>query len=80
MIMTLGSAIHSLQAELYQRIIRKYKQQNFTPVDVYLIGNKISDEAKEIVDLRKWIHIKTYQDFLDNCRKRYQEYLNVVES
>ena len=67
------------QAELYQRIIKKYKGQNYNSIRVILIGNKISDEAREVVDLRKNIEIKTYQDFLESCRKRYDEYLKVIE-
>lgn len=67
------------QAELYQRIIKKYKGQNYNSIRVILIGNKISDEAREVVELRKNIEIKTYQDFLESCRKRYEEYLKVIE-
>jgi rubrerythrin len=68
------------QAELYQRIIRKYKKESYSGIEVNLVGNKISDDALEIVDLRRGIQIKTYQDFLDRCRKRYQEFLRVIES
>lgn len=67
------------QAELYQRIIKKYKGQNYTSIRVILVGNTISDEAREVVDLRKNIEIRTYQDFLESCRKRYEEYLKVIE-
>ena len=67
------------QAELYQRVIKKYKGQNYSSIRVILVGNKISDEAREIVELRRNIEIKTYQDFLESCRKRYEEYLKVIE-
>lgn len=66
------------QAELYHRIIRKYKAK-IGNIEVYLIGNKISTEAKEVAELRKGLMIKTYQDFLDDCKKRYQDYLKIVE-
>jgi hypothetical protein len=66
------------QAELYQRIIKKYKAK-LTTIEIYLIGNKISSEAGEIVELRKGVQIRTYQDFLDNCRAKHQEYLKVTE-
>lgn len=68
------------QAELYHRIIKKYKGKNYRSIEIYLIGNKISDEAREIVDLRKGVQIRTYSDFLENCRRRYQEYLKIVEN
>jgi hypothetical protein len=67
------------QAELYQRIIKRYKGQNYHSIRIILIGNTISDEAREVVELRKNIELKTYQDFLESCRKRYEEYLRVIE-
>lgn len=68
------------QAELYHRVVRKYKGQNYRKIDVYLIGNKVSSEAKEIEELRKGITIKTYSDFLEGCKRRYQEYLKVMDT
>ena len=68
------------QAELYQRLIKKYKGTTYSGIEVFLIGNKVSEEARDIVELRKGIQIRTYQDFLEKCRKRYQEYLEVVGS
>lgn len=67
------------QAELYHRIIKKYKGEKYNKIDVYLVGNKISDEAHEIAQLRKGVYIKTYSDFLENCQRRYQDYLKVIE-
>lgn len=67
------------QAELYLRLIDKYKGEPGLSVDVYLIGAKISKEAQEVVKWRKNITIKTYQDFLEDCRNRYQEYLKISE-
>lgn len=67
------------QAELYLRIIKRYKGENYSSIKVYLVGNKISDEARELEELRQYITLKTYQDFLDNCRKRYQNYLKIIE-
>jgi hypothetical protein len=68
------------QAELYQRLIKRYKSQTYKSIDVYLIGNKISNEALEIAELRKGITIKTYDDLLENCRKRYKKYLDIIEN
>jgi|Deesub1362B_J571_1020462.scaffolds.fasta_scaffold06079_4 hypothetical protein len=48
-------------------------------VDIILVGNKISGEAREIVGLRRGVKLMTYQDLLENCRRRYQEYLDVLE-
>ena len=67
------------QAELYQRLIKRYKGSSYSSIRVILIGNIITDEAREIVDLRKNLEIASYQDFLENVRNRYQEYLDVVE-
>lgn len=67
------------QAELYQRLIKRYKKQKYNLIKVILIGNKISNEANEIADLRKNLEIMTYQDFLERVRDRYKEYLDVVE-
>jgi hypothetical protein len=66
------------QAELYLRIIKKYKSENKKPI-IYLVGKTISSEARELADLRGYPKICTYQDIIDNCRHRYQEYLKIIE-
>ncbi len=66
------------QAELYLRLIKKYKAEKKS-VEVILIGNKISEEAVDISEIRTAIKIQTYQDFLEKCRARYEQYLKVVE-
>jgi len=68
------------QAELYQRLIKYYKSHEYRSIEVYLIGNKLSGEALEVVELRKGITIKTYDDLLENCRKRYKKYLDIIEN
>ncbi len=68
------------QAELYQRVVKKYKGKNYSKIEVFLVGNKVSEEAREIVELRNGLTIKTYSDFLENTRKRYQEYLRQIEN
>ncbi len=67
------------QAELYQLLIKKFKGQSYRSIEVYLIGNSISEEARDIVDCRKNVIIKTYNDLLDNCRRRYKNYLEIFE-
>ncbi len=67
------------QAELYLRLIKKYKADKKT-VEVILVGNTISDEALEISEIRTLIKIQTYQDFLEKCRARYEQYLKIVEN
>ncbi len=67
------------QAELYQRIIKRHKGTSYKSVNIILVGNTISDEGRELEDLRKNIELMTYQDLLDGCRQRYQEYLRIVE-
>lgn len=66
------------QAELYLRIVKKYKSAAANPV-ILLVGNKISEESRELANLRGYPILYTYQDMIDNCRKRYHEYLEIVE-
>lgn len=67
------------QAVLYLRMIKKYRSQK-KPIEVYLIGNTISEEARDIAELMPTIKLQTYQDFLEKCRARYKQYLTVVEN
>jgi RecB family endonuclease NucS len=67
------------QAELYLRLIKQYRSINYKNIQVILLGNKISDEAREIVELRWGVEIKTYQEFLSKARKRYQNFLRAIE-
>ncbi|PKL70664.1 MAG: hypothetical protein CVV30_04765 [Methanomicrobiales archaeon HGW-Methanomicrobiales-1] len=66
------------QLELYLRISKQYSTK-YRSVEGYLIGNKISQEAREIMEYRRGIKLMTYDDLLDGCRKRYSEYLKVIE-
>ncbi|MGH2682727.1 MAG: hypothetical protein ACRDIX_05790 [Actinomycetota bacterium] len=66
------------QAELYLRLIRKHQGQKKNPL-IYLIGRKISDEARELADMRDYPVLWTYQDMIENARRRYQEYLRIIE-
>ncbi len=66
------------QLEMYLRISKQYSTK-YRSVEGYLIGNKISQEAREIMDYRKGIKLLTYQDLLQGCRKRYSDYLKVIE-
>ena len=67
------------QAELYLRIIKNYQSEKYRSINVVLIGNKISSEAREIIENRKNVEIKTYQEFLSKTKKRYQQYLKAIE-
>jgi hypothetical protein len=68
------------QVEDYLMVVRKYKAKSYSPIEAYLVGNKVSHEARERAELRKGMEILTYQDLLDKCRARYNEYLRIVES
>lgn len=69
------------QAERYLVLIKKRKSKQYSSIKTILVGNEISEEAKDIVDSsRPNIEIMTYQDLLENCRQRYQEYLDIVEN
>jgi hypothetical protein len=67
------------QLEMYLRISKQYSAK-YRSVEGYLIGNKISQEAREIMDYRKGIKLMTYDDLLDGCRKRYNDYLAIIEN
>lgn len=67
------------QVEDYQLIIRKYKAKQYSSVEIFLVGSKISDEARERANLRRGISLMTYQDLLERCRTRYNEYLTILE-
>lgn len=67
------------QAELYHLMAKKYKANEYGKIEIYLVGNKISSEARELIDLRKGTKLVTYNDILQKCKKRYQNYLKVVE-
>ncbi len=67
------------QIEDYLMVIRKYKAHVYSPIEAYLVGNTISEEARERAELRKGLELMTYQDLLEKCRARYTEYLRIVE-
>ena len=67
------------QAEMYQRIIKKYQGTKHYGIEIYLVGNRVSDEAREIIEYRKGVQILTYQELIASCRRRYQEYLRIIE-
>lgn len=66
------------QAERYLRIISKRSAAK-KRTTVYLIGGKITSEAGELSEMRKYPILMTYQDVIERARRRYQEYLRVVE-
>ncbi|MFZ3170226.1 MAG: type I restriction enzyme HsdR N-terminal domain-containing protein [Candidatus Methanoperedens sp.] len=68
------------QIELYLRLIKKYKGNKYRSIDAYLIGNKLSDEARELMDLRRYLTVWTYQDLIESTRQKYQEFLKIVEN
>ena len=66
------------QIELYLRLIKKYKGNDYS-TDAYLIGNKISNEAREVLEFRRGIKIRTYQDIIETNRYKYQNFLKIIE-
>lgn len=69
------------QAELYSRIIRKHSgDARKAKPTIYLVGQKISAEARELAEMRGYPRLLTYQDMIGNARQRYQEYLKIVEA
>jgi hypothetical protein len=68
------------QAELYFRIIRKHSGDSRTKPVIFLVGNKISPEARELAEMRGYPKLLTYQEMVKVARQRYQEYLRIVEA
>jgi hypothetical protein len=67
------------QIEKYMIIADKYKGDGYGKIEGYLIGNKISPEAKLIIKRRTGIDIWTYQDLLEKTRFKYKEFLDALE-
>ncbi len=67
------------QLELYLRIAKQYKAKKYRSIEGYLIGNKISHEAYEIMEYRRGIALMTYDDLLERCRQRYIKYLELFD-
>lgn len=68
------------QAEQYHLLVKRYTNQKYFNTEVYLLGNKLSADAKELAELRKNVHLYTYSEILEKCKRRYQEYLKILES
>lgn len=67
------------QAEQYHLLIKRYSNQKYTSIEVYLLGNKISAEARELAELRKNVTLSTYGQVLEKCKIKYQDYLKILE-
>src|SRR5919106_4893849 len=61
-------------------LVKKYTGSKGKRTSVFLIGNAISGEARELADMRAYPTLQTYQDMVENARRRYQEYLRIVEA
>jgi hypothetical protein len=68
------------QAELYLRIVKKYSGSKSKRVTAFLVGHSVSAEARELAEMRGYPTLLTYQDMVENARRRYQEYLRIVEA
>jgi hypothetical protein len=68
------------QAELYLRIIKKYTGAKIRRPTVFLVGNRVSSDARELAEMRGYPTLLTYQDMVETARRRYQEYLKIVET
>lgn len=67
------------QAELYLRLVRKHKAGGRGKTKIFLVGKTISDEARELAEMRSYPTLLSYSDMVSSCRQRYQEYLKIVE-
>jgi hypothetical protein len=45
----------------------------------FMIGESISDHNQKIVDQQKNLEFKSYVRLVDDCRRRYQEYLTAID-
>lgn len=68
------------QAELYFRVIRKHSGDLKRKPAIFLVGNRISDEARELAEMRGYPQLLTYQEMVASARQRYQEYLRITEA
>jgi predicted nucleic acid-binding Zn-ribbon protein len=67
------------QIEKYMIIADKYKGDGYRKIEGFLVGNKVSPEAKLIIKRRTGIEIWTYQDLLEKTRFKYKEFLDALE-
>lgn len=67
------------QLETYVYLARKYKGEEFSEVSGFLIGNSVDEQARQVVDNRVNMQIKTYHDVLSTARERYHEYLEALD-
>ena len=67
------------QIEKYTIIAEDYRNQDFTKIDAFLIGNKFSTEADKLLKRRANIKKMTYNELLEKSKYAYQEYLKKLE-
>lgn len=68
------------QLETYLSIVQSYSTQ-YRSYETYLIGNKQDDDLRKRRQFRSSVfNIWTYSDLADKTEKRYQEFLQFVES
>ncbi|MGD1936745.1 MAG: hypothetical protein ACFCA4_04215 [Cyanophyceae cyanobacterium] len=60
------------QLEEYLCLGMRFSSKKFEGI---LIGKQFTEEAKALARIRKSCQLKTYSDLVDDCRKKYKEYL-----
>ena len=68
------------QAELYLRIVKKHQGSITKKPKIFLVGRTVSNEARELAEMRGYPVLLTYSDMISGCRQRYQEYLKIVQA
>jgi len=66
------------QLQKYLVAVDKYDSK-FTEKKGFLIGREISDDNRKIVNDYRSIEFRSYLEIVNECRRRYQEYLDALE-
>lgn len=66
------------QLEKYIILSKKYQDKKFSSYKGYLVGNSKSVKLEETLEFRKNIEILTFNDLIEDCKKRYNEFLRTL--
>lgn len=67
------------QLHNYVIAVDEYYPNGFADKMGFIIGKRISPHNQKIIDDIECIQFKSYTKLVDDCKYRYQEYLNVIE-
>lgn len=67
------------QLHNYLVAVDDFYQSEFTQKEGYIIGKEISKHNKKYIEGIENMYFKSYTQLVDDCNRRYQEYLDAIE-